>query len=234
MTFRRRHITRRRAGTLPVLLTALFASAPATPASASQGTSQGTGGAEATLSALQVRPAALAQRTLKIAGRVGVEYAGRTVRVERQKPDGSWDEIATTVADQNGSFTAAWLTDAPGRYALRASVAREAGTATTAGATDLLARVSVFAPATASWYGPGFFGRETACGITLTRRTVGVAHKKLPCGTKVEIYHRNRTLVVPVIDRGPFIAGRQWDLTQAAAEQLGMRGTSRVGFLPAA
>ena len=212
---------------LPVLLAA-FALAPAAPAAAQ------TGGVEASLAALDVRPASLAERTLRIAGDVGVEHAGRTVRVERQLTDGTWEPIASAVADQNGAFAARWLTDAPGRYALRAFAVRDAGTASVAAATDLVARVAIFAPATASWYGPGFFGRQTACGIKLTRRTVGVAHKKLPCGTKVEIYHRNRTIVVPVIDRGPFIAGRQWDLTQAAAEELGMRAIARVGFLPAA
>jgi hypothetical protein len=223
MTFRRRHITRR-AGLLPVLFAVLAAPAPA----AAQ-----TGGLEATWSTLDVRPASLAQRTLRIAGEVGPEHAGRTVKVERRAADGSWDAIATTVAGSDGGFAAAWLTDAPGRYQLRANVVREPGAANAASAKELLARVSVFAPAVASWYGPGFFGRETACGIRLTRRTVGVAHKRLPCGTKVEIYHRNRTLVVPVIDRGPFIAGRQWDLTQAAAEAIGLRATARVGVLPA-
>jgi hypothetical protein len=286
MTTRRRHNSRRRAGTLPgsthpltrrasAVVTAptslrlpAVAAAPTSLACAAAPTSlrrpaptplacaaalaaaalfvallsapaahaaDGTGGAEANLSALDVRPASLAKRTLKIAGSVGAEHAGRAVRIERQKPDGSWDTVAHAVADEDGTFAAGWLTDAPGRYALRAVVVRDPDAATTAAAApDLIARVSVFAPAIASWYGPGFFGRETACGIKLTKRTVGVAHKKLPCGTKVEIYHRNRTLVVPVIDRGPFIAGRQWDLTQAAAEALGMRGTARVGFLPAA
>jgi rare lipoprotein A len=226
MTNRRRHITRRRAGTLPVLLAVLALPAPAA--------AQSTGGVEATWSNLDVRPASLAQRTLKIAGDVGPEHAGRAVKVERQKADGSWDVVATATAGTDGKFAAGWLTDAPGRYQLRATVVPDTGTAGAAAAKDLLARVSVFAPATASWYGPGFFGRQTACGIRLTRRTVGVAHKKLPCGTKVEIYHRNRTIVVPVIDRGPFVAGRQWDLTQAAAETLGMRAVSRVGVLPAA
>lgn len=223
MTLRRRHITRR-AGLLPVLVAALAAPAPAA--------AQTTGGHEAEFSTLDVRPASLAQRTLKIAGEVGPEHAGRTVRIERQRADGSKDVVATAIAGSDGAFSAAWLTDAPGRYNLRASVVPDPGAATAAAAKELLARVSVFAPATASWYGPGFFGRKTACGIKLTRRTVGVAHKKLPCGTKVEIYHRNRTIVVPVIDRGPFIAGRQWDLTQAAAESVGLRATARVGVLP--
>ena len=211
MTLRRRHITRR-AGLLPVLVAALAAPAPAA--------AETTGGLEAELSTLDVRPASLAQRTLKISGEVGAEHAGRTVRIERRRDDGTADVVATTIAGRDGAFTAGWLTDAPGRYHLRAIVVPEDGTATAAAAKELLARVSVFAPAVASWYGPGFFGRKTAWGIRLTRRTVGVAHKKLPCGTKVEIYHRNRTLVVPVIDRGPFIAGRTLDLSNATRGAL--------------
>ena len=226
MTFRRGNITRRRAGTLPVLVAALLL-CQAAPA-----TAQTTGGLEASLSTLDVRPASLAKRTLRIAGDVGPEHAGRTVRIDREQPDGDWNPIATALAGSDGAFSAAWLTDAPGRYALRASVVQEDGSARAASGDALTARISVFAPATASWYGPRFFGRRTACGIRLKRRTIGVAHKRLPCGTKVEIYHRNRTIVVPVIDRGPFVAGRQWDLTQAAAEAIGMRGVSRVGFLP--
>jgi rare lipoprotein A (peptidoglycan hydrolase) len=221
MVTRRRHLV--------VLLATALAAAPA-PAPAG---AQETGGAEAVLGGLEVRPASLAQRTLRIAGTVDQAHAGRKVVVERQRADGSWDTVASAIADQNGSFVAHWLTDAPGRYALRATPAREPGGASAAAATELVARVSVFAPAIASWYGPRFFGRRTACGLKLTRRTIGVAHKKLPCGTKVEIYHRNRTIVVPVIDRGPFVAGRQWDLTQAAAATLGLRAVARVGVLPA-
>jgi rare lipoprotein A (peptidoglycan hydrolase) len=225
MTVRRRHIPTRCAATLAVVL-GILAAAPAAPA-------QTTGGSEARTSFLDVRPASLAQRTLRIAGTVGADDAGRTVRIERQSADGRWDEVATATADADGAFVAHWLTDTPGRYALRAAAERSAGATTASAPEELFARISLFAPATASWYGPGFFGRRTACGTRLTRRTVGVAHKTLPCGTKVEIYHRNRTIVVPVIDRGPFVAGRQWDLTQAAARAIGMRGTSRVGVLPA-
>jgi hypothetical protein len=80
----------------------------------------------------------------------------------------------------------------------------------------------------ATWYGPGFYGNELACGGRLTRRTVGVAHKTLPCGTKVVIRHRGRFLRTKVIDRGPFVDGVHWDLTSAAASRVGMTATARV------
>jgi rare lipoprotein A (peptidoglycan hydrolase) len=55
-----------------------------------------------------------------------------------------------------------------------------------------------------TWYGPGFYGNRTACGVRYTRRIVGVAHRTLPCGTLVEFEWHGITAVAPVIDRGPF------------------------------
>lgn len=72
----------------------------------------------------------------------------------------------------------------------------------------------------ASWYGPGLYGNGVACGGTLRRGTIGVAHKTFPCGSKVLIGYRGRFMMARVIDRGPYIAGRALDLTYAAAEQL--------------
>lgn len=64
-----------------------------------------------------------------------------------------------------------------------------------------------------SWYGPGFYGKRTACGYALTKTLLGVANKTLPCGTKVTFSWKGRTITVPVVDRGPYVVGRQWDLT---------------------
>ena len=60
-----------------------------------------------------------------------------------------------------------------------------------------------------SWYGPGFFGSGTACGQTYTREIMGVAHRSLPCGTMVTFRNpaNGRQVTVPVIDRGPYVAG---------------------------
>ena len=81
---------------------------------------------------------------------------------------------------------------------------------------------------TATWYGPGFYGSRTACGQKLTRDTVGVAHKTLPCGTKVTFYSHGRFVTVPVIDRGPYVSGVSWDLTEATARRLSTLDTARV------
>ena len=201
----------------------------AAPALAQETTS---GGAEATVDRpeLLVRPGALLERTLAIRGRTEPGDAGRPVRIEVQNLDGSWRQIAATTVAQDATFAARWLTDTAGRLTLRAVVDRPADAATAASA-PLVAQTTIFKGAVASWYGPGFFGRKTACGTRLTRKTLGVAHKTLPCGTKVDLYHAGRTITVPVIDRGPFVAGREWDLTQATAAAIGVKSTVRIGAL---
>lgn len=84
----------------------------------------------------------------------------------------------------------------------------------------------------ATWYGPGLYGRSTACGQVLRPRTVGVAHRNLPCGTTVKFVYRGRAIVTQVIDRGPYSVGNAWDLTFAAARALGFdqAGADQVGY----
>jgi hypothetical protein len=72
-----------------------------------------------------------------------------------------------------------------------------------------------------SWYGPGLIGNGTACGQTLTRSLVGVAHRSLPCGTKISFRHGGKTVTMPVVDRGPYVGGRIFDLTYGACKALG-------------
>lgn len=90
---------------------------------------------------------------------------------------------------------------------------------------------SPFHYAGASWYGgPSMWGRKTACGKTLRPTTLGVAHKSLPCGTTVKFVYHGHVLVTQVIDRGPYVKGRSWDLTQAASEALGFEGVGRIRY----
>lgn len=99
-------------------------------------------------------------------------------------------------------------------------------------ATAEQARTATYRTAKATWYGPGLYGNKMACGAKLTRRTLGVAHKRLPCGTKVALRYHGQTIVVPVVDRGPYTRGIDYDLTAATARQLGMTQTSRVAAAP--
>ena len=73
----------------------------------------------------------------------------------------------------------------------------------------------------ASWYGPGFYGNRTACGQLYTPEIIGVAHRTLRCGTLLVLEYRGRTMTVPVIDRGPYIAGRTLDLSNATRLAMG-------------
>jgi hypothetical protein len=84
---------------------------------------------------------------------------------------------------------------------------------------------------TASWYGPYFHGRLTATGETFDQNQLTVAHKTLPFGTylKVRNLHNNRTVVVRVNDRGPYIGKRSLDLSKAAAQCL---GSEQAGVIP--
>jgi rare lipoprotein A len=97
---------------------------------------------------------------------------------------------------------------------------RFAGDARNATATKTIGRVAGFRSAAASWYGPGLYGNPLGCGGRLTTGTVGVAHKTLPCGTKLTLRYRGHTVRASVVDRGPFVAGREFDLTSATAQKL--------------
>jgi len=72
------------------------------------------------------------------------------------------------------------------------------------------------------------YGLGLACGGVLGRNELGVAHKTAPCGTLITFTYAGRSLTVPVIDRGPYIVGREWDLTGAAAEALAFPGLGQI------
>lgn len=82
----------------------------------------------------------------------------------------------------------------------------------------------------ASWYGPGLYGNRTACGQVLTSDTQGVAHRTLGCGTLVRFEWHGTEVVAPVIDRGPYSGGREWDLTRATCAELGRCFTAAVAW----
>lgn len=76
--------------------------------------------------------------------------------------------------------------------------------------------------AVASWYGPGFHGRTAANGSTYDQMAYTVAHKALPFGTLVIIEYGSRRAPAVVTDRGPYITGRDFDLSMGLAQQLGI------------
>jgi hypothetical protein len=157
--------------------------------------------------------------------------AGRLVTIARlDEETQTWIALATATINPDGTYLARWKADVAGRITTRATVTGPADTgAALALAAPLETSLTVFRTAVASWYGPGFYGRKTACGLRMSRKLLGVAHKKLPCGTPVAIAYEGKSITVPVVDRGPFVKGRKWDLTAAAAKAIDFTFTDRVG-----
>jgi hypothetical protein len=172
---------------------------------------------------LSTTPDATVKQPLLVHGTADPAVAGHRVKLQLQDPGTlAWKKVTGARVQPDGTFTERWKPRRSGQFALRAVLH---------GATTPLT-VTVYRPALATWYGPGFWGNQTACGIVLTPDLIGVAHRTLPCGTEVAIDYQGRTLVVPVIDRGPYgVPGADWDLTQATAFVLGMSETSTVGAL---
>ena len=188
----------------------------------------GMGYGDPTTQSLVVDPIAVLHRRVVVRGTMP-GAARRTVVLQRLDPARGWRNVARTKVHSTYRFKVSWTANRMGAISLRAIVAgrRRASASSTAAP---IGRLTVYRPAMATFYGPGFFGQQTACGQTLTPEMQGVAHKKLPCGTLVAITYRGRRTVVPVIDRGPFHEGFSWDLTQATADALGFTGIGEIGY----
>lgn len=83
-------------------------------------------------------------------------------------------------------------------------------------------------PAVCSWYGPGFNGRGTASGQTFNEDDLTCASRTLPFGTVLALTRGDRRVIVYVNDRGPYVDGRDLDLSKAAATALGFSGVATV------
>ena len=166
----------------------------------------------------------LGGRQARVKGTLMPRKPGRTVNLELRTRAG-WRVVDRTRTGTGGRFSASWRPSGAGVYRLRV---RSAGDRFSAPTGDRLARVHAYRSAHASYYGPGLYGNRLACGGTLTPSTLGVAHKSLPCGTRVTFRHRGRSVTVPVVDRGPYVGGREWDLTSATKHRLGFGSTGTV------
>jgi hypothetical protein len=144
------------------------------------------------------------------------------VKVVFSGPDA---RVLKTRAKADGSFAVRFSPDRIGNYAVRAFGVHGKRTR---GSVSPARRLTSYRQAGASYYGPGLYGNGVACGGTLMPGTMGVAHKTLPCGTRVKLRYRGRSVTVPVIDRGPYVAGRAYDLTAATRERLGFPGVGTV------
>jgi rare lipoprotein A len=175
------------------------------------------------------RASAILRRPLRFSGNVGAGASGDTIEIERRGRETHWAWAPTThgIASADGSFSAVWPTNHIGRFAIRALVER--GQSAGAASASPTLTITVYRSSLATIYGPGFYGQRTACDERLRPGTLGVANRSLKCGTAVAIYYGGRTIVVPVIDRGPYAHNADWDVTEATARALGIEGTAAIG-----
>ena len=91
-----------------------------------------------------------------------------------------------------------------------------------AAAPDVVKAVSTTEVGIASYYADKYHGKTTASGETFDTNELTAAHRTLPFGTRVKVtdLESNRSVIVRINDRGPFVAGRVIDLSRAAAEEL--------------
>ena len=140
---------------------------------------------------------------------------------------GTDHEVRTLHTKSNGTFKATWDVGQIGNYDVTAFGIADKKVR---GSHSKVRHLTSYRLAGASYYGPGLYGNGVACGGTLEPGTLGVANKTLPCGTMVKLRYNGHSITVPVIDRGPYVAGRDYDLTEAVKERLGFPG---VGYVQA-
>jgi peptidoglycan lytic transglycosylase len=160
-------------------------------------------------------------RRASVTGTLSPKLPGRTVELQAMGPHG-WREVAKAHTAGNGRFRLRYRPHATGSRRVRVLFA---GDGYDLPAHRELGRLNVYRVAEASWYGGG---GTLACGGALTSSTLGVANKTLPCGTLVTLRYGGRSVRVPVVDRGPYVAGREFDLTEATKQALGFGDTGQV------
>ncbi|MBF6619765.1 MAG: RlpA-like double-psi beta-barrel domain-containing protein [Patulibacter sp.] len=170
------------------------------------------------------RAAGLVGNRAVYAGQVVGAREGDRVRLDLRAKK-SWEPVATARVSSSGRFRVAKQISSVGDRAARVRVIASEHVKST---HRRVKRVHGFRKAHASYFGPGLYGGPLACGGRLTPRTKGVAHKTLPCGTRVTLRYGKRQVTTKVVDRGPFIPGRDWDLTTATRNDLGFGDVGRV------
>lgn len=185
---------------------------------------------------LRTRSAGIQGQSLAFTGSVPARDGGEQVRLERLTPaNGLWTVLARGRVQRDGAFSVEWRADVAGQLSIRAVVvpASQAGAGAEAALSQASgpAQLTIYHAGVATYFGPGLYGEKTACGQMLTPWVIGVANRTLPCGTLVAVSYGAKTLVVPVIDRGPYRAGVNWDLTYRAAVLLGAEGMEQVGTM---
>jgi peptidoglycan lytic transglycosylase len=164
----------------------------------------------------------MAGSTASVSGFIRPSAAGRVIRLER-RVGGAWRAVATSRTGERGAYRLAYRINRAGSAPVRLSVAGDAANPPTA---RTLGRTGTLRPAIASRY--DLYGGPLACGGRLGYDSLVVAHRSLPCGTRVTIHYHGRTVEARVQDRGPFVGGREFDLAGGVARRLGFDGVGRI------
>ena len=200
------------------------APAPATEPVTPPATAAAAPKADAKLRVIKRRMNVRTGRRAVVRGQLRPRGAGRTVRLERRGRRG-WKVVDRARTTDTGRFRLTYRSRVADSAQMRL---RFRGDRTTRSAKRRIGRLNIYRPALASWYGPGLYGNNLGCGGTLGTGTVGVAHKSLPCGTKLTLRVGKRIVRARVIDRGPYVGAREFDLTAATKQKLGFGSTGTV------
>jgi hypothetical protein len=173
------------------------------------------------LSVRRVHLDVLAGQATTVTGTLHPALAGRVVALQALGMHG-WSTLVRARTGSAGRFRLRLLVRHSGSERVRL---RFAGDAYDRAARRPLGRLNAYRVVQVSWYGGE---GSLACGGALTSSTLGVASRTLPCGTPVTLRYQGRSVRVPVIDRGPFVEGREFDLTQATKQALGFGDTGEV------
>lgn len=173
-----------------------------------------------------------------VRGTVAGSKPGDAVAILALDQAGAWTNAAASTVAPDGTYSASWKPAHSGHLTVKAVLAAQATAATRVVATSVSGTaegraLTLYKRSRVTWYGPGFYGRKTACGKKMSKKLLGVAHKTLPCGTLVELYNDGNVVTVPVVDRGPFRKGTSYDLTSATAQALGVTATTTIGAVRA-
>jgi rare lipoprotein A len=161
----------------------------------------------------------LAGHAASIRGKLLPAVAGRKVRLEGRESDGRWHLLTSDRTGSRGGFGLRYTVGDASTSKLRVHFAGDRGNTRSATPAGPL---TVLQAALASWY---YDTGGTACGF---QARYGVANRTLPCGTKVTFRNGSHQVTAVVDDRGPFVAGRTWDLGAGTRDALGFVGVGSI------
>lgn len=166
----------------------------------------------------------------------GVLGLGSTTSAPLTEPVSATDKVATvapvlaTAALVAPAAKAATPVPKPAKAAPAKGRAGKRAAKRAKGAALLRSMGGGWRKAKVSWYGPGFYGNCMAGGGKLTKDSMIVAHRSLPFGTRIEFSYKGKSCIAVVKDRGPYVAGRVFDLGPGTKRVLGFGGVGIVNY----